>query len=251
MGGGTTAILSSPPPNQSPQATRAMGMGAAAGAGAMAAGIAPAHTSVQPQFQDEYEPAAGTGQYRTGGASERSLPPPREAEEPKRNPTGPILVTLAGIAVIAVAIWLLVPWGDEDDDPTADGSATPTATTAETSAEAVEETTQEQEDDSDNDGGNQEDDQDDEETSSSPEVEVLEVPDVTGDLVTDAKSEIENLGFTNVSTQVQSDDGDGIPDDAEPCTVDSQTPTGDTGAPYNADTMITLVFWDDGSGCGT
>ncbi|MEU6860092.1 serine/threonine protein kinase [Glycomyces sp. NPDC046736] len=241
MGGGTTAILT--PPSQSPQATQVMSPVAAG----MAAGIAPAHTSAQPQFQDEYDdygPGAGTGQFRAG-PNERDLPPPREAEEPKRNPTGPILVTLAGIAVLVIGIWLLGPWGDDDDEPDARGT-TPAETSAEATEEAAEETTEEEERDDDNDEQAEQTTKA-EENKTTPAAEVLEVPDVTGDLVTAARTELAEIGFQNVSVQAQSDQ----PEDADLCTVESQTPRGDTGAPYNKDTLVTLFFWDDGSGCGT
>ena len=103
------------------------------GAGpAMGAGIVAAHTSPHRMQQDDY-PGAGTGQYRTGGAPERPLPPPREAEEPKRNPTGPILVVVAGIAVLLIALFLIKPWdnsGDEGDNTADDGGTPDTATDA-------------------------------------------------------------------------------------------------------------------------
>lgn len=257
MGGGTTAILSSPP--QSPQ-TRVMGAAGAAAAG-MAAGSVAAHTSVQPVQHDEYGSpvtggqygaGAGTGQYRTGGANERSLPPPRDVEEPKRNPTGPILVTLAGLAVLVAVFLVWSPWNnDEDDDPTGASDATTGTSVTETTAEeeAVEETTEEEDSgsgDGNNGGGNDEE----EESEETTEEEVIEIPDVTGDSVFDAVDELEGEGFTEVSTEVANAEGEELPEDAEPCTVDSQTPQGDTGAPYSPDQSITLYYWDDGGGCG-
>nr|WP_255671788.1 serine/threonine-protein kinase [Glycomyces amatae] len=268
MGGGTTAILSPTSPPQSPQSTRVMAPGAGA---AMAAGSVAAHTSPMQQ-QDGYGAAtgqygagagtgqygatagAGTGQYRTGGAAERPLPPPREAEEPRRNPTGPILVVLAGMAVLLVVLFMLQPWKDDDKDKEVAGDGGTSAdqvveenTTEDTGGE--EENTDDGGEEEDSDGGdeggsNGNNGEDSEETTHE---EVLNIPDVTGDSVFDAMEELEDEGFTNVSTEVAAEEA---PEGEDPCTVGSQTPQGDTGAPYYADESITLSFWDDGSGCG-
>ncbi|SDD04890.1 serine/threonine-protein kinase [Glycomyces harbinensis] len=258
MGAGTTAIISSPPPSQSPQ-TRVMGAAGAAAAG-MAAGSVAAHTSVQPVQHDEYGSpvtgqygaGAGTGQYRTGGANERSLPPPRDAEEPKRSPTGPILVTVAGLAVVLIAILLWSPWNDDEDGRNTAADATTGESVAETSEEAAateEETTEEDSGGEDNNEGGGQDDEE-QESEETTEEEVISIPDVTGDSVFDAIEELEGEGFTDVSTETANAEGEEVPEDAEACTVESQTPQGDTGAPYYADEPITLSYWDDGGGCG-
>ncbi|THV25912.1 serine/threonine-protein kinase [Glycomyces paridis] len=248
MGGGTTAILASPPPGQSPQSTRVLNPGAGA---AMAAGSVAAHTTVQPQFQDEYASPA-TGQYRAGG-DDRPLPPPREAEKPKRNPTGPILVVIAGIAVLIVAIALLGPWGKDDDDKTEGAGETGTDATTE---EAAEETTEDAEETTEDDGGDQDQDNNDdggEESQTTEEEDEgpqhLEIPDLTDDSVIDALDELYDIGFTDVSAEAVNTDGT-MPAEGDACLVDSQDPQGGNSAPYDADQAIVLYFWDDGTGCG-
>ena len=245
MSGGTTAMLApaSPPP-QSPQSTQVMTPGAGP---AMGAGIVAAHTSPHRMQQDDY-PGAGTGQYRTGGAPERPLPPPREAEEPKRNPTGPILVVVAGIAVLLIALFLIKPWdnsGDEDDTTADDGGSSDTATdAAQESTEAAEETTPEDEggdDNQGNDDSNHEDDNSDDETTEEEETTPTAVlPDVVGVYLTDAIEELEDAGFTDIDLQYQDwEEGD------ELCVVTDEAVVGEGGVGEETplDSQIQLLYY--------
>jgi serine/threonine-protein kinase len=251
MGGGTTTILAPAPSpyGQSPQAqsTQIMTPGVAPG---MAAGVAPAHTSVQPVQHDDYGSTPGTGQYRTGGAPERPLPPPREAEQPKRNPTGPILVVVAGIAVLIVAMFLLKPWDKSDDDnDLAAGEETGTsAATEETegnteAAEATSDDSEENadEDNSDNNGDNEEENTDEATTEEEPEL--VELGDYMGDNVLDAVDELENEGFTNVTYAVPTQ----LVGQYEECEVTAQDPP--AGSEVSYDTEIHLEH-APGADCG-
>jgi serine/threonine-protein kinase len=254
MGGGTTAILSpgmpSPNPYQSPQGTRVMTPAAGA---AMGAGIVAAHTSPIQQ-QDEYGMGAGTGQYRTGGAPERPLPPPRDAEEPKRNPTGPILVVVAGIAVLVIALFLLNPWDDDSRETTANDGTTSDASQADdaedTSPAAEEDSEGDSEGDSEqgnsdnnNDNNDNEDEQSDDEepTTAEEEPEIVEIDDYTGRNVVDAVAELESQGFTDV-TPVMTD-----PEGAEhdTCEVLYQTPEGGNEVGYDTPIQLEYVANDD------
>jgi serine/threonine-protein kinase len=260
MGGGTTAILA-PSPNpyqsgpspQSFQSTQVMTPGAAP---AMAAGSVAAHTSVQPVQHDEYG-SPGTGQYRTGGAPERPLPPPREAEEPRRNPAGPILVVVAGIAVIIVALVLLKPWdrSDDDKDLTA-GEGTSTSSEAETSAEATDAAEEEssddsggdsEEDDSNNGNGNGNGDNEEEEhpdeSTSEEGPQQLELDDYTGWNVNDAIEDLEGQGFYNVSAVPTSTESG----DHDTCEVLYQSPEG--GVEAGEDTQVELSYVSNDESC--
>ncbi|WP_205326436.1 serine/threonine-protein kinase [Glycomyces sp. YM15] len=249
MGGGTTTILAPAPSpyqsGQSPQSTQVMTPGMAP---AMAAGVAPAHTSVQPVQHDEYG-SPGTGQYRTGGAPERPLPPPREAEQPKRNPTGPILVVVAGIAVIIVALFLLKPWDKSDENDLAGGEdtgATQQAQATEEATEAAEETRDEsggdsEEDNSDDNGGNEEDHSEDD--NAEEESQLVEIDDYTGWNVTDALEDLESQGFTaahSMTTEPESTEHD-------TCEVLYQSP--ESGAEIGYDTPITLEYVANDDSC--
>jgi serine/threonine-protein kinase len=238
MGGGTTAILSpgAPNPYQSPQGTRVMTPAAAP----MGAGIVPAHTSPIQQ-QDEYGAGPGTGQYRTGGAPERPLPPPREQEKPKRNPTGPILVVAAGLAVIMIAVLLLQPWKDDGEQTAGDGATSSDASPAdnvEETTQAAEETTEE-----DNGGGNQGNDGEEEEETEEEEEETTEqapdlitVEDYNGWLVADAVADLESQGFNTIVTS-ESTEGVG---EYEECQVVTQDP--EPGAEVDWSYEITLNY---------
>jgi len=250
MGGGTTAILAPAPSpyGQSPQgqSTQIMTPGMAP---AMAAGVAPAHTSVQPVQHDDYGSAPGTGQYRTGGAPERPLPPPREAEQPKRNPTGPILVVVAGIAVLIVAMFLLKPWDKSDDTDRTAGEDTGTSAAddqTEANTEAAEETGDDSEenadeDNSDNNGDNEEENTDDATTEEEPEV--VEVDDYSGWDVNDALTDLEEQGYTAVFTETTAPESS----DHETCEVLYQDPEGGTEVGY--DTPITLQYVANDDSC--
>ncbi|GAA2309718.1 hypothetical protein GCM10009853_079020 [Glycomyces scopariae] len=243
--GGTTAILASPQPSQSPQSTRVMSPAAGGAMGAaMGAGVVAAHTSpMQQQFQDDYGPAAGTGQYRAGGAGERPLPPPRDAEQPKRNPTGPILVSIAGVAVILIALFMWSPWDNDDDDPS--GAAEDTATT--TAAAEEEATTSEAEEDSqgEDNGGEEEEDQntEEEEQTSEDEPPLTDLDDYTGQDVRDALDELENEGFNEVSVSPLAPEGE----EYDTCEVVSQSPEG--GAEVGYDTPIELEYIANDDAC--
>jgi serine/threonine-protein kinase len=256
MGGGTTAILSpgmpSPNPYQSPQGTRVMTPAAGA---AMGAGVVAAHTSPIQQ-QDEYGAGVGTGQYRTGGAPERPLPPPRDAEEPKRNPTGPILVVVAGIAVLVIALFLLKPWEDDNetsandgttsDVSQADGAGEETTTAAEEENGGDDEGDSEQGDNDNNNGngnGNDDEHSDEEEPTTEEEPEIVEIDDYTGRDVNEAKSELEEQGFTDISTTATVPGGT----ENDTCEVISQSPEGGTEAGY--DTPIQLEYVANDESC--
>jgi eukaryotic-like serine/threonine-protein kinase len=216
---------------------------------AMAAGVAPAHTSVQPVQHDDYGSAPGTGQYRTGGAPERPLPPPREAEQPKRNPTGPILVVVAGIAVLIVAMFLLKPWDKSDDTDRTAGEDTGTSAAddqTEANTEAAEETGGDSEenadeDNSDNNGDNEEENTDDATTEEEPEV--VEVDDYSGWDVNDALTDLEEQGYTAVFTETTAPESS----DHETCEVLYQDPEGGTEVGY--DTPITLQYVANDDSC--
>ncbi|MEV3936263.1 protein kinase [Glycomyces sp. NPDC049804] len=255
VGGGTTAILA-PAPNpyqsgpspQSFQSTQVMTPGAAP---AMAAGSVAAHTSAQPVQHDGYG-APGTGQYRTGGAPERPLPPPREAEEPRRNPTGPILVVIAGILVIIVALVLLKPWDRSEDDKDLTAGEDTGTSQAETSAEATEAAEEESSDDSGEDseeddsnsgsGDNEEESHPDEETSEEGP-QHLELDDYTGWDVNTAVADLEANGFSNISVVTTA------PESAEheTCEVLYQTPEG--GVEAGEDTQIELSYVANDDSC--
>ncbi|GAA1689541.1 hypothetical protein GCM10009830_41400 [Glycomyces endophyticus] len=238
-GGGTTVVLASPPPSQSPQSTRVMG--AAAGA-AMGAGVVAAHTSPmrQQQFQDDYGPGAGTGQYRTGSASERPLPPPREAEQARRNPTGPILVSIAGVAVILIALFMWAPWEEKDDDPSgaSEDPATSEEAVAESSAEEEEST-----DDGGDDSGGDEEESSEEETTEEEEPLMVDLRDYVGDDVNDAVEDLENEGFNDVSTSVAAPESE----EHDTCEVLYQSPEADAEVGY--DTPITLEYVANDDSC--
>jgi serine/threonine protein kinase len=250
MGGGTTTILAPAPSpfqsGQSPQSTQIMTPGAAGG---MAAGVAPAHTSVQPVQHDEYG-SPGTGQYRTGGAPERPLPPPREAEQPKRNPTGPILVVVAGIAVLIVALFLLKPWdkSDDDTDRTAgeNAGATSQAESSEDTSEAEEETSDDsggdsEEDNSENNGDGEEDNSEDNNNEDEPQL--VEMEDYTGWDVNEAVTELESLGFTAVSTATTE------PENAEHATCEVLYQSPESGNEVGYETEITLEYVANDDSC--
>jgi eukaryotic-like serine/threonine-protein kinase len=258
MGGGTTAILAPAPSpyqsGQSPQsfqpspATQVMTPG---GAAAMAAGVAPAHTSVQPVHHDEYG-SPTTGQYGAGGPPERPLPPPREAEEPKRNPTGPILVVVAGIAVLVIALFLLQPWdkSDDDNDPTAGEN-----TDATSQAEATEENTQaadeggddsggdSEEDDSEENNNNDEEEQTSEEEHAEEAPQLVEMDDYTGQDVNDAIDDLEGEGFTSV-TAVPTATETG---EFDTCEVLHQSP--EAGTEVGPETPIELSYVANDASC--
>ncbi|GAA2151018.1 MULTISPECIES: serine/threonine-protein kinase [Glycomyces] len=252
MGGGTTTILAPAPSpyGQSPQAqsTQIMTPGMAPG---MAAGVAPAHTSVQPVQHDDYGSTPGTGQYRTGGAPERPLPPPREAEQPKRNPTGPILVVVAGIAVLIVAMFLLKPWDKSDDDSDlAAGEDTGSSSAAEESqgdTEAAEATSDDsqgdaEEDNSDDNNGDNEENTD-EETTADEEPELVELEDYSGWDVNDALSDLDDQGYTAVFSTTTAPESS----DHGTCEVLYQTPEG--GSEVGYDTEITLEYVANDDSC--
>jgi serine/threonine-protein kinase len=238
MGGGTTAILSpgAPSPYQSPQGTRVMTPAAAP----MGAGIVPAHTS--PIQQDEYGLGAGTGQYRTGGAPERPLPPPREPEKPKRNPAGPILVVAAGLAVIMIAVLLLQPWKDDDGTPAAgDGTTSSDASPAdnvEESSDAAEEETSE-----DDGGGNQgsndneeEEEPEEEEATTEQASDLITVEDYEGWLVADAVAHLEEQGFNTIVPTESAE----VAGENEECAVVAQNPPAGTEVDWSQE--ITLEY---------
>src|SRR5690606_24273065 len=92
---------------------------AAAGAAAtqrMPQGVVPAGTQAMPRSEFDSPPAA-----------ERDWPAPREAEEPKRSPVLPIVLTVLGVVILVfAAVWL---WpggndGDRDDLAGTDGTTT-------------------------------------------------------------------------------------------------------------------------------
>jgi serine/threonine-protein kinase len=249
MGGGTTAILApAPSPYQSgpsPQSTQVMTPG---GVGAMAAGVAPAHTSVQPVHHDEYG-SPTTGQYGAGGPPERPLPPPREPEEPKRNPTGPILAVVAGIAVLVIALFLLNPWKDDgdDNDPTAGEDANATS-----QPEATEENSQVAEESSDDSGDAEEEDSDsdhndEEETSSEEETSeeaphLVHIDDYTGRDVNEAVSDLEGQGFTDVTPVPTPADETG---EFDTCEVLAQSPEADSEVGYETPIELSYVANDE------
>ncbi|WP_112137744.1 serine/threonine-protein kinase [Glycomyces dulcitolivorans] len=250
MGGGTTAILSpgvpSPNPYQSPDSTRVMtpGAGGAMGA-AMGAGVVQAHTSpIQQQQFDDYGPAAGTGQYRTGGAPERPLPPPRDMEQAKRNPTGPILVSIAGVAVILIALFMWSPWDDDEDDPTGASDDT-TTETSEVVEEDTETTAEEENTDDGGDSGDNEDQNtdEDEETTEEEQPELVELDDYTGWDVVDAMTALEEEGFSDVLVSPTA------PESAEHevCEVLYQTP--ESGSEIGYDTTIELSYVANDDAC--
>ncbi|MCC3763162.1 serine/threonine protein kinase [Glycomyces sp. TRM65418] len=247
MGGGTTAILSpGSPPHQSPQATRAMSPAAAP---AMGAGIVAAQTTVQPIHQGEFGDVSGAGQFG-GGASERPLPPPREAEKPKRNPTGPILVVVAGIAVLLIALIAMKPWDPSGDgeDVNAGSSTAATSEAAEEATEAEAETTGEDDSEEDNDsnGDNQNNDNNDEEsdedaatTSAAPQF--VDLDDYVGQDVNDAMAALEEDGFTNVSASPTAPDGT----ERDTCEILSQSPEGGHEVGYDTAIQLSYVANDD------
>ncbi|MFG3342148.1 serine/threonine-protein kinase [Glycomyces sp. NPDC048151] len=251
MGGGTTAILApSPSPYgsspQSFQSTQVMTPGVAP---AMAAGVAPAHTSVQPVQHDEYG-SPGTGQYRAGGAPDRPLPPPREAEEPRRNPTGPILVVVAGMAVLLVVLFMLKPWDNaaDENDTTAgeDTSATSQSEAAEENTEAAEETSDDsggddEEDDSENtdNGGNDDGGSEEQTTEDGPQL--VEMDDFAGMDVNDAVSDLEGQGFSSI-TPVPTSTETG---EFDTCEVLYQTPNAGTEVGYDTEIVLEYVANDD------
>jgi serine/threonine-protein kinase len=259
MGGGTTAILSpgSPPPGpyQSPQGTRVMTPAAGA---AMGAGVVAAHTS--PMRQDEFGGAstgqygASTGQYGASGGSEPPLPPPREPEKPKRNPTGPILVVVAGIAVLLIALVLFNPWDRSGDEPDA-GQAT-TADESSAEEEPVENTGDAEQastddsgdDDADegggNDNGNDDHESEEDERTTEPAPELTELGDYAGWNVNEAVEDLEGDGFTNVSTSVPTQ----VVGQYEECEVISQSPP--AGSEVSHETEINLEY-APGAECAT
>jgi serine/threonine protein kinase len=253
MGGGTTAILSpgvpSPNPYQSPDSTRVMtpGAGGAMGA-AMGAGVVQAHTSpIQQQQFDDYGPAAGTGQYRTGGAPERPLPPPRDMEQAKRNPTGPILVSIAGVAVILIALFMWSPWDDDEDDPS--GASDDTSTETSEVVEENPETTAEEENtddggDEDN-GGDEEEENTDEETTEQ-EVELITMEDYEGWAVADAVADLEEQGFENIYPYVPTQLV-GVYDE---CEVVEQDPGPDAEVDWSVEISLGYAPPADGNDCG-
>ncbi|MFC3494763.1 serine/threonine protein kinase [Glycomyces rhizosphaerae] len=245
MGGGTTAMLApAAPPPQSPQATQVMSPGAA---GAMGAGIVAAHTSPHQMQQDEYG-GAGTGQYRTGANGERPLPPPREQEKPRRNPTGPILVVVAGIAIILIALFMIKPWDKSgaEDDTTADGGGTSDTATdaAQESTEDAEETTAEDdggdENQGEDDSNNEDEDNSDEETSEE-ELQLVELEDYTGWDVNEAMADLEGQGFTDVSPSATQS----VDLEHGTCEVLYQEPEGGTEVGYDTPIMLEYVANDD------
>ncbi|PRY56693.1 serine/threonine-protein kinase [Glycomyces artemisiae] len=242
-GGGTTAFLASPPPPPPAQSTRVMTP--AAGGAAMGAGVVAAHTSPMQQqsFQDDYGPGAGTGQYRTGGAPERPLPPPREMEQAKRNPTGPILIVTAGLAVILIAVLLWAPWKGDQDDPA--GAAEDPTTTAEASEEdSPEETTAEEEDNS----GNNDEDQEEEQTSeedeqTSEEEDLVELDDFRSWDVNDALDQLASDGFQNATAEPTAPESS----DHDTCEVLYQEP--ESGEDITYDTPIVLAYVANDDSC--
>ncbi|MQM24161.1 serine/threonine protein kinase [Glycomyces albidus] len=251
MGGGTTAILASPPPPspgfQDPQSTRVMSPGAAGAMGAaMGAGVVQAHTSPQQQqFLDDYAPAAGTGQYRTGAAGERPLPPPREMEDAKRNPTGPILIVAAGLAVILIAFLLWSPWNDEDENPSAGSTGDSTDATQaveepETSAEEEEST---DEGDGEDSGDGEEDEETTEEESTEEEPDLVDLDDFRGWDVNDAIEQLEGDGFTDVTASPTAPESD----EHDTCEVLYQTP--ESGSEVGYDTAIEFAYVANDESC--
>lgn len=248
MGGGTTAILSpgSPPPGpyQSPQATQVMTPGAAP---AMGAGIVAAHTSPQPVRHDEYA-GAGTGQYGTGAASERPLPPPREPETPKRNPTGPILVVAAGLAVIVIAAVLLWPRSEDEPDTagdtTADTSVTDAAETSEAEATEEEDAEGDAEQEDSNDGGdNDEDTEEQEEEATGEESTIVSLEEFVGWDVNEAIAELEGQGFSRVTASTTTPESD----EHTTCEVLYQTP--EAGSEVGYETPIQLGYVANDESC--
>ncbi|RRR98561.1 serine/threonine-protein kinase [Glycomyces terrestris] len=248
--GGTTAILApAPSPFQDNQSTRVMSPAAGGAMGAaMGAGVVAAHTNPmqQQQFQDDYAPAAGTGQYRTGGAAERPLPPPRDMEQARRNPTGPILVSLAGVAVLVIALLMWSPWDGDEDDPA--GASDDATTATETSQAAEEETTAEDEDTDDgggedNEGGGEEDEQTSEEETTEEEVDLVEMEDFRGQDVNDAVEDLENQGFSDVTASPTAPEST----EHDTCEVLYQTP--EDGAEVGYDTPIELAYVANDESC--
>ncbi|MEU5875224.1 serine/threonine-protein kinase [Glycomyces sp. NPDC047369] len=243
MGGGTTAILASPPPPPPTQSTRVMSP--AAGGAAMGAGIVAAHTSPMQQqpFQDDYGPGAGTGQYRTGGAPERPLPPPRDMEQAKRNPTGPILIVTAGLAVILIAFLIWAPWKGDEDDPA--GASEETSATTQAAEETTEETTEE-EDDSGSGNNDEEEEQEEEQTTeeeTTEEEDLAELDDYRGWNVNEAMDDLANQGFTDVTaapTEPESENHD-------TCEILYQDP--ESGGDLAYDTPITLAYVSNEAEC--
>ncbi|MFB9662497.1 serine/threonine-protein kinase [Glycomyces mayteni] len=241
MGGGTTAILATPPPPQSPQSTRVMSPAAGA---AMGAGVVAAHTSPMQQqsFQDDYGPGAGTGQYRTGGAPERPLPPPRDMEQARRNPTGPILIVAAGLAVILIAFLIWAPWKDDEDDPT--GAAEDPTTSA--AAEETTESAPEEEENEDSGGDEEDQGQEEEQTTeerTSEEEDLADLDDFTGDNVNDALDQLASDGFTDVSAEPTA------PENAEheTCEILYQEP--ESGGDISRDTPIVFGYVANDASC--
>ncbi|WP_051704079.1 serine/threonine protein kinase [Glycomyces sp. NRRL B-16210] len=242
MGGGTTAILSpmqSSPPNS--QATRVMSPGAAP---AMAAGVAQAHTSPQPAYQDEY--GAATGQFGAG-PDDPPLPPPREAEEAKRNPTGPILVVVAGIAVLVAALVIWGPWGGDDDKDLADeNSATAEATTDEAPEETTAEQEQTAEQDANTDDGGGNDDQNNgsnggnDDTDEGPEL--YELDDYIGENLNEVIAELQGDGLTNLFWNVVTPEGEFVS-----CEIISQSVP--EGREISEHTQLTFTYVNTDDSC--
>jgi serine/threonine-protein kinase len=164
-------------------------------------------------------------------------------EDTKRNPTGPILIVAAGLAVILIAFLIWAPWKDANENPSADSGDTTEATQAvdepETTAEE-EETTADEGEDEDSDGGEDEEQTTEEETTEE-EPEVVDLDDYRGWDVNEAVDQLESDGFTDVTASPTAPESS----DHATCEVLYQTPESGTEVGYDTPIEFAYVANDD------
>nr|BFF26061.1 hypothetical protein GCM10025732_40260 [Glycomyces mayteni] len=173
---------------------------------------------------------------------ERPLPPPRDMEQARRNPTGPILIVAAGLAVILIAFLIWAPWKDDEDDPT--GAAEDPTTSA--AAEETTESAPEEEENEDSGGDEEDQGQEEEQTTeerTSEEEDLADLDDFTGDNVNDALDQLASDGFTDVSAEPTA------PENAEheTCEILYQEP--ESGGDISRDTPIVFGYVANDASC--
>jgi hypothetical protein len=160
---------------------------------------------------------------------------------------------VAGIAVLAIALFLLKPWEDDSDEPAASDRTTSEESQADdaegTTAAAEEDSGDDSEGDSDqdnsdnnnNDNDNDNEQTDEEEQTTAEEPQLVELDDYTGWNVVDAIDELEGQGFDNVTATPTP------PDEAEydTCEVISQNPEGGSEVGYDTPIHFEYVANDD------